>query len=170
MNWYMNELAKLDRVRTELAQAKDLKSILAIRDKAEAVRTYAKAANLGRDIQNDAAEVKIEAECKAGELLKQMAEKGERTTKQTAAIKSHDAIRLDDLGIKPDQSSRWQKMAKVPKAVRTEYVTAMKIEGEATSAGVLKIERTCRQKKSARPKLKLSANLKPHPPSPTPMR
>ena len=80
---------------------------------------YAKAANLGRDMQNDAAEIKLEAEVRAGELLKAMEKR--HGARDRAA--SHDTIPLlPDLGIKPDQSSRWQRIASVPAKERAAYV------------------------------------------------
>lgn len=141
----MSELAKLDRIRTELAQAKDLMSIVAIRDKAEAVRTYAKAAKLGRDIHNDAGEIKIEAEAKAGELLKAMEKhKGGRPPKNHL----HDEggfKTLDALGIDENQSIRWQRVASVPKEDRATYYREARESGEVTSAGVLRVERKLRK-------------------------
>ena len=73
-------LQKLSTARTLLAEARTLDEILAIRDTAAAVRSYAKAANLGRDVQNHAAEVCILAERQTGVLLARMAETGERQT------------------------------------------------------------------------------------------
>jgi len=62
--------------------------------------------------------VKIDAERMAGGLLKAMAERKERETPGgNRKSKSHDATMipdLPDLGVKPDQSSRWQRMASVP--------------------------------------------------------
>jgi hypothetical protein len=68
--------------------------------------------------RDDAAELKLDAEVKAGELLKAMEKR--HGARDKAA--SHDAIPLmPDLGIKPDQSSRWQRIASVPAKVRETY-------------------------------------------------
>ena len=53
-----------------LAEAKTIDEIKTIRDKAEAVRQYARSASLGLQIQNYAAEVKLRAERKADVGLK----------------------------------------------------------------------------------------------------
>lgn len=62
-----------------------------------------------------AAEIRVRAERRAGELLEKM-EKARG--KRTDLIASHDHIddrlTLSDLGITKDQSSRWQKLAQVP--------------------------------------------------------
>jgi hypothetical protein len=72
---------------------------------------YFKAQGLGLEMQNDAAELKLSAERKAGVLLAEM-EKN-----KGAATPSHDASasppKLDDIGISYDQSSRWQLEASV---------------------------------------------------------
>ena len=139
----MGALTKLSDIRVALAKASSLKAILDIRDKAEAVRMYAKAAGYGRDIQNDAAEIKIEAEAKAGALLATMDKNpGARGGK----TRSHDASTLSDLGIKYNQSARWQHIAKVKPNVRAKHFAAIRKEdGEVTSSGVLKLERKLRR-------------------------
>ena len=76
-------------------------------------------------------ETRLESEnptFRAGELLKGMAERGQRTTRKTT--KSHDVIRLPDLGIKPIQSSRWQRMASVPEKNYNAYLAYAKADGE----------------------------------------
>jgi DNA modification methylase len=65
-------LQNISKARQMLAEAKTLDDVLMIRDKAEAVRVYAAAAKLGLESQNEAAEIKIRAERKAGELLREM--------------------------------------------------------------------------------------------------
>jgi len=52
-----NALAKLDRATQMLAEAKSLDEVKHIMDIAEAARTYARAAKLGLEAQNHAAEV-----------------------------------------------------------------------------------------------------------------
>lgn len=61
-------------------------------------------------IQNAAAEIKIRAERRAGEILAETVQVGNPQLSQRATI----APTLDDLGINRDQSSRWQKIASIP--------------------------------------------------------
>jgi hypothetical protein len=56
------ELAALGQASRMLVEAKSLEEIKSIRDKAEAARAYVKAAKLGLEVQNRAAEVKLRAE------------------------------------------------------------------------------------------------------------
>ena len=60
------------------------------------------------------AEIAERAERKAGGMLAEMAAKGERANRGgDRKTKSHDAtLKLADLGIKKDESSRWQKVPK----------------------------------------------------------
>ncbi len=65
-----NALANLDRARSMLAEARTLGEVKKIRDMAEAARTYAKGAHLGRDAQYHAPEIALLAAHKAGAILK----------------------------------------------------------------------------------------------------
>lgn len=60
-------------------------------------------------------QIKVRAERKCGEMLRETAKKGERATRGSVnqhTAKSHDAtLQLADLNITRDQSSRWQKLA-----------------------------------------------------------
>ena len=61
-----NALASLDRARVALMEARTLPEVKKIRDIAEAARVYAKAAHLGRESQNYAAEIALLASHKRG--------------------------------------------------------------------------------------------------------
>jgi len=66
-------------------------------------------------MQNQCAEIKVRAERRAGELLGEMAEHGERDAgkggDRRSGSNSHD-VSLKDLSITHNQSSRWQAIAK----------------------------------------------------------
>ena len=57
--------------------------------------------------------VKLWAERRAGEILRETAESGERR-KQNEGTRVSDSVSLSDLGISRVQSSRWQMIAEVP--------------------------------------------------------
>jgi hypothetical protein len=130
------ELAVLDQASRMLDEAKSLEEIKSIRDKAEAARNYVKAAKLGLELQNCAAEVKLRAERKAGGLLRSLKLRGgDRKSKGHA-----DPLILADLGISRNESKRWQRIASVSDAEFARYLKNMADEGrEITSAGLLRI-------------------------------
>jgi hypothetical protein len=132
----VQELTLLDKAKRALANANNFDQIKDIRDKAEAVRKYAQSASLGLEIQNRAAEVKLRAERQAGKLLSQlMLRGGDRRSKSR-----HDRVKLDDLGISRNQSTRWQIQAKVPENIFATYVRDTCDAGkELTSANLMRI-------------------------------
>jgi ParB family chromosome partitioning protein len=110
----MNELAVLDKAATMLAAITDLPEVLTIRDKAEAARTYIKASGQGLLAQNHAARIKLLAEKRAGELLKELEIDGKRISSAGGRKRSHDVtVSLSDLGVTKMQSSRYQQVAKL---------------------------------------------------------
>ncbi len=67
-------LVQISKARQALQAASSLHDVLSIRDKAEAIRCYLSAASESRQCQNQAAELKLRAERKAGEMLAKMPE------------------------------------------------------------------------------------------------
>ena len=130
-------LAQIAQAKQALAQARTLDDVLNIRDKAEAVRVYAKASAEGLEAQNYAAEIKLLAERKAGELLAAMEmNKGGRPS-STGDMMS--LVTLEDLGVDKKQSSRWQKEAAVPDEDFAALVQECNDNGqELTQAALLK--------------------------------
>lgn len=69
--------------------------------------------------------MKLRAERRAGEMLRDMAERGERDAGQGGDRKSqfHDGtVKLDDLGIDKKESYRWQKEATLPEDLFEEII------------------------------------------------
>jgi hypothetical protein len=79
-------LIRYDAARKAIASAYRVDEAKKIRDKAEAVRTYAKLAG-DLDMQNMAAEIRIRAERRAGQLLSDM-EKNPGTLHRNSAASS----------------------------------------------------------------------------------
>lgn len=124
-------LDRLARARAELEHVTRVDEAKDIRDKAEALRLYAKQAKLGLEIQNQCAEVKLRAERRAGELLAVMPKNpGGRSTCDT----------LSQVGIERHQSSRWQRVAAIPEERFEAFVTdALVAERELTTSAALKL-------------------------------
>ena len=99
------EIAMLTGAAKALAEAKDLGEVKRIRDTAVAVKHYAKAAKLGHEAQNHAAEIKLRAERKAGEMLAGMEKQaGSRGTGKK--VEYPKATPLSEIGIDKKSSSK----------------------------------------------------------------
>lgn len=136
----MTSLIRYDAARRALAAAHRVDEVKAIRDKAEAVRVYAKQAG-DFELQNQAAEIRIRAERRAGELLVDMQTSGERQAKERGRpTKVSSPTTLPKLGITRDQSSKWQRLARmIEDATFDRAVTqAKEKDGELTTAGLLR--------------------------------
>lgn len=139
-------LVRLEKAVAMLAEARTLDEVKRIRAMAAAAEQYAKAEKLGDEAVRYATEIKIRAARKAGELLIAMAKGGERSAPGARGVgkgvKSHDGISLptlDDIGVTPKQSSRWQNLARIPepafeRLVRGEKPTERQIARSARPA------------------------------------
>jgi N6-adenosine-specific RNA methylase IME4 len=108
-----------------LAEAKTLDEILHVENLAQRARDFAKAAGLGRTAWNQAAVVMLNARRKAGQTLIEMKHRGELAARGANPKKRKSqagTITIDDLGLTKNQSSRYQKEAKVPQDVFDEWV------------------------------------------------
>lgn len=131
----MNGLINLSQACRELAKANDISEVRDMADKAAAVQQYARRAKLGHDVENDAAEFKLRAERRAGELLLEAGfgqHGGDR--------KSSNGLLLEDMGVGKMQSSRWQQVANVPSETFEQYLAKTRDSGKLiTTAGVVKL-------------------------------
>lgn len=142
-----NALAKLDKATQMLAEAKTLDEVKSIMDVAEAARTYARAAKLGLEAANHAAEVKIRAERKAGELLKQLERNAPKGNGSNQFAK-HSGVEypaseyrevLEDQDIPTTTAFRWQTVAAIPEKKFEQHIAeVIETGGELTTAGLLK--------------------------------
>ena len=138
----ITSLARISEATRALSAAKTLDDVLKIRDQAEAIRVYMKAASDSLDAANAAAAIKLRAERKAGEMLAVMEKQkpGEYQRSQDATV----APSLEELGIKKDQSSRWQRKAAVAEETFEEYLASCEADRrEVTQAGLLNVAKGC---------------------------
>jgi len=132
----MTALSRVTDAKRSLAEARDLPEVLDVRDKAAAIHTYVKTIGESLEVQNAAAEIKLRAERKAGEMLAAMEKnEGGRPPKTGNTMLP---VSLEDLGITKMQSSRWQKEATVDDEDFAELVEECNTAGrELTQAAVL---------------------------------
>ncbi len=135
-------LATLSQATTMLAAARTLPEVKGILDLAEAARTYARAAKLGMEATNHAAEIKLRAERKAGEILAQLkrSKGGDSRSFQAGTSVSEYTAVLSDSDIAPTTAHRWQTVATIPEPVFEAHIaTTIAAAEELTTAGVLRI-------------------------------
>ena len=141
----MNKLIKYDAACRALAECRTIDEVKTWADKAAAMQAYGRMAK-DKTLEVDAAEIRIRAERRLGELLAQAKAAGglnrEANLRQNTELVSNEvgktAPTLADAGISYDLSSRAQKMAAVPEAEFEQEVGAwrerVKAEGERVSS------------------------------------
>jgi N6-adenosine-specific RNA methylase IME4 len=141
------QLLKVEEACAILATCKTVDEAKSIRDKAEAIRVYLRSQKASAEAQNDAAEIKLRAEQRLGELLREQKERGERHAGHGKAG-SQRATQLPptlrELGISKTQASRWQQVAEVPKEKFEAHLAGLRRSGERITTAVLtrEVERT----------------------------
>src|SRR5260370_25502905 len=106
-------LAKFENARRELAEAGTLKDVKKIRDAAEAVKPYVKAARAGRESQLYAAEISLLASHKAGGILKELP-RAKPKAKGGRVRDSEYERTLKELEVPYRTAQHWQKLARIP--------------------------------------------------------
>lgn len=140
-------LARLETARRLLAEARTIDEVKTIRDTAEQMRLYAQQARLGLEAQNSAAEIKLRAERRAGEMLK-VAPKHPGAARPRTPWPADMALppKLSDIGVSPKQSSNWQAMAAIPEPAFDAHVAATKENGqELTTVSTVRLARQLEQ-------------------------
>lgn len=128
-----SDIELIDHAHRALQEASSLQDVVDIRDRAEALRAYARSAHKGLQAQNYAASVKLRAERKAGEMLVEL-------NPNRSAKLDDGGVTLSDLGISPMESHRWQKLARVEEPLFEQYITDSMTGGkELTQTGALKL-------------------------------
>lgn len=132
------QLLLVSQAKKALAEAKSIAEIKEIRDKAAAMKKYLLLRDDSREAQNAAAEIKLLAERRAGEFLR------ETPRAPFPAIagghKQPAELTLSELGVKKDQSRKWQAIASIPEPAFTEHIEATKTAGkEITTGAVMKM-------------------------------
>jgi N6-adenosine-specific RNA methylase IME4 len=137
-------LLKYDAARHALAEAHAVDEVKDIRDKAVAMQVYAMQAK-DTTLIAQATEIRIRAERRAGELLVQMGERGERRAQGKGDGKGRSVPplpKLSDLGINKTQSSRWQQLAALDdQTFETKVAGASKRAYDSMTGRFLKAER-----------------------------
>lgn len=142
-------LARYDAACRALAEAKTVDDVKDIRDKSEAMRAYAKQAK-NKQLEVDAAEIRIRAERRLGEMIAAQREAGnlskgaavEGVGKRGSQANPHSLPTLAEAGIDKNLADRARKLAAIPEAEFTEIVSdwreRVERENERVSVNLLK--------------------------------
>jgi site-specific DNA-methyltransferase (adenine-specific) len=161
-----DSLMLIDKARAALAQAETLSDIGAVREIAERARRYASAAKLGKEAENHAARLRIDAERKAGALLLETPKnQGGRPTENLSDVPTgfQSPPKLPELGISRQQASDWQRIAKIPETVYRAHVERVaKTRKPLTTESVVQVARTIeKQERRSEPKPAVEATTLP---------
>lgn len=138
----MNALVKYEAARTALAECRVVDEVKTWADKAAAMQAYGRMAK-DKQLEVDAAEIRIRAERRLGELLAAQKagdglSKGGRPAEKTGPQKVPVSPTLAAAGIDKNLSSRAQKLAAVPEpefeAEVSQWRERVKAEGTRVSA------------------------------------
>ena len=102
-------LIALDRARQWLVSAGPIEEVNELRARAEAVRVYTRQAELGKEAENAAAETRLRAERRVGELLRQTPR---NLGGQPRTGRDDRPVPLAQLGVSKDESAAFQRMGR----------------------------------------------------------
>jgi len=126
-------LVALDRAKLWLTTASDLGEVRELQAQAEAMRVYSRQAEIGRDAENAACEIRLRAERRMGELKADLAPHGgDRRSESRFPLGT-----LKDLGITKKESAAFQKLAAVPEETFEERLADAKESGRLSRAAIL---------------------------------
>jgi ParB family chromosome partitioning protein len=139
----ITSLVKFDAAKRALQEARTVDEVKDVRDKAEALRLYAKQSGESLELQNDICEIKLRAERRAGELLAEMERSnGGRPDKNSYQPGTSFKEVIDDAGIAKMTAYRWQSIFALPIESFERFIVETKAEKkELTEAALLNLTR-----------------------------
>lgn len=131
-------LEQLQQMGAAVAEMTSADDVMGARAWAIRLQAEVKAQRLSDEAARAAAELKLRAERRLGEMLAEVVQHGGNASSRGA--------NLDDLGINKDESSRWQKLARVPRHdFESYFATAAAERLEVTQAGALRLAPSTRK-------------------------
>lgn len=130
-------LTLLSDARKALISAKTLTDLANIRDVAKAAEAYATAAHLGTDSINEAIEVRLRAERRAGEMLAKMPLPNAGERRAIECRQEPIPATLSDIGVTKKESANWQAIASVDAQRFEDYLARERRNGGRLSGAAL---------------------------------
>ena len=146
----MTSLIKYDAACRAISEVRAIDEIKDIRDKAEAMRQYARVSK-NRQMEVDASEIRIRAERKLGQMLNEAKASGALREGRPKTIVSDDSFNLKDAGISLDLSARAQTIATIPDDDFEKTLIEHREEQKAVSVRTMRKLTDAGEKKKKRP-------------------
>lgn len=133
-------LVRYDAMCRAIADAYQVDEVKSIRDKAMALEFYARQSK-NVEAERQACEIRLRAERKAGELLKDLQKavgargSGSNQHQKKEVPSRSGSAPLKDLGISHKQSSNWQRLASVPQEI---FDDELKHSPRPTTSGIIR--------------------------------
>lgn len=156
---------RVSELRRTLAVCLCVDEVKEIRDRATAVAAYYQQRGASLEIQNDAAEVRLRAERRLGELLKVMPKNAGGRPSKTGS-KKQQVSPLREIGITRKQSMTWQQIAEIDEEDFEERIATARGNGiELTTTRVLREPRDTQREGAPSPddteKVKIAKAMRP---------
>lgn len=136
-------LVRLDALTQALQESRSVVEVKQIRDRAEALRQYARQSGENLGLQNDFAEIKLRAERRAGELLAEIERKpGTRTDTTSCQSDTRLQEAIANAGIAQKTAYRWQSIFALSIDSFEQFIAKTRAdEKELTEAALLSLGR-----------------------------
>lgn len=107
------QLVRYDAMCRAIAEAHAVDEVKDIRDKARAIEVYARQAQ-NHEAERKAADIRLRAERKCGELTAEMVTAQGARTDLTSCVDGTKLEALSRAGVSPKQASQWERLAAIP--------------------------------------------------------
>lgn len=144
------QMLSVERARAILEQSKAVDEVREVADQAKAIELYLRSRNASMESQSDAAEIRLRAERRLGELTRDMPKSrgaaGSGANQHRGAVAKSDRTKnpptLASQGIDKRDAHKWQQLASIPAKKFDALISETRAKGERlTAAAPLKLVR-----------------------------